>query len=497
MTLRARLALGLIGIALVLLVPLAITLRALDQLNDQAQVLRAGDFQASIILGRLREAALEVKTAETALLFVSDSGSRSNLTRSVGKLQALSDSLASFELGGPAQRLRAAVGEVAVAVPELIDAVRRGSNREADAIADDRTGPALQRAENGIAITERSLLVRTQERVVRIGDSTGQAVSIAALALAAAVLVATMLAVWLLRSIARPVFELERGMAAIAEGEFGHKVDIDPDRGDEFGRLSAGYIEMRRRLHELNKMQAEFISVASHELKTPVNVMVGYLQLLQEGVYGDLAPKQREILHTVETQGHTLGRLTKHLLDISRFEAGGSRIEPRPMRLGKFLEDLERAFHVLALQREVTFTVSKDERLSDEVLWDADRMNEVVGNLLANAFKFTPRGGRVELRAEPHDTEGVTLSVIDTGAGIPTEQLPQVFNKFFQADNQKSASHEGTGLGLSIAKEIVEAHRGTIRCNSVVGEGTEFRLVLPRIVDRRSVSHMAAPVEAR
>ena len=217
MTLRARLALGLIGIALVLLVPLAITLRALDQLNDEAQALRTGDFQASIILGRLREAALEVKTAETALLFVSDSASRTTLSRSVGKLQALSDSLAGFDLGAPAQRLRAAVGEVAVAVPDLIDAVRRNSEGEADAIADDRTGPALQRAENGIAITERLLLIRTQERVVRIGDLTGQAVSIAAIALAAAILVATMLAIWLLRSIARPVFELER----LAEGHHG------------------------------------------------------------------------------------------------------------------------------------------------------------------------------------------------------------------------------------------------------------------------------------
>lgn len=495
MTLRARLALGLIAIALVLLVPLGITLRALDRLNDQAQALRTGDFQASIILGRLREAALEVKTAETALLFVSDSASRATLSRSVGKLQALSDSLAKFDLGAPAQRLRAAVGEVAVAVPDLIDAVRRNSEGEADAIAAERTGPALQRAENGIAITERSLLVRTQERVVRIGDLTSQAVFIAALALAAAVLVATMLAVWLLRSIARPVFELERGMAAIADGELDHKVDIDPNRSDEFGRLSAGYIEMRRRLRELNKMQAEFISVASHELKTPVNVMVGYLQLLQEGVYGDLAPKQREILHTVETQGHTLGRLTKHLLDVSRFEAGGSRIEPRPMRLGKFLEDLERAFHVLALQREVTFQVTKDERLADEVVWDADRMNEVVGNLLANAFKFTPRGGQVELRAEPHGNGDVQMTVHDTGAGIPPDQLPKVFEKFFQADNQQAASHEGTGLGLSIAKEIVEAHRGTIRCESVVGEGTSFRLVLPPTVARRSGSHVAIPAE--
>jgi two-component system sensor histidine kinase ResE len=223
--------------------------------------------------------------------------------------------------------------------------------------------------------------------------------------------------------------------------------------------------------------------------------MIGYLQLLQEGIYGDLSPKQREVLHTIETQGHTLGRLTKHLLDISRFEAGGSHIEPRPIRLEAFIDDLERAFHVLAIQREVRFLVTKHDGLPDEVIWDADRMNEVIGNLLANSFKFTPRGGAVELRAEPAGDEGVTISVHDTGAGIPPDQLPRIFQKFYQADNQRAAAHEGTGLGLAIAKEIVEAHRGVIRADSSIGEGTTFQMVLPRIVRRRSFSHMTTPAE--
>lgn len=494
MTLRARLALGFVAIALVLLLPLAITLRALDRLNDEARELREGDFQASLVLGRLREQAQEVKSAETALLFVSDADSRAALASNVGRLQALADSLGRFDLDSSAARLRAAVSEVAVAVPELIEAVRAGNDPLADTIAGVRTGPALERAERGVNQTERSLRMRTQERVSAIAESTGEAVRVAAASLTIALLVASLLALWLLRSIARPVRDLERGMEAIADGEFDHTLPIDPDRRDEFGRLATGYNEMLRRLRELNKLKAEFISVASHELKTPVNVMVGYLQLLQEGVYGELPPKQREIMRTIETQGHTLARLTKHLLDISRFEAGGSRVEPRPMAIVSFLNELESAFHVLALQREVKFLVTKHPELPTEVVWDVDRMNEVVGNLLANAFKFTPRGGTVELRAEPHHDQTVMVTVRDTGAGIPPDQLPKIFNKFFQADNQGSASHEGTGLGLAIAKEIVEAHRGSIRCDSVVGEGTEFHLVLPRTVHRRS-SHMGTPAE--
>ncbi len=111
-------------------------------------------------------------------------------------------------------------------------------------------------------------------------------------------------------------------------------------------------------------------------------------------------------------------------------------------------------------------------------------MNEVVGNLLSNAFKFTPRGGRVDLTVESHGNE-IVINVSDTGAGIPPEQLPQIFQKFFQADNQSKASAKGTGLGLAIAKEIVEAHGGSIAVASVVGSGTSFTIILPSKADFR------------
>ena len=117
-------------------------------------------------------------------------------------------------------------------------------------------------------------------------------------------------------------------------------------------------------------------------------------------------------------------------------------------------------------------------------MWDPERINEVTGNLLSNAFKFTPAGGTVELIAGPADGS-VRIQVRDTGAGIPSEQLPHVFEKFYQADNQRSASAKGTGLGLAIAKEIVEAHKGKIGCESSVGTGTIFTLVLPTSVQNR------------
>src|SRR4029077_18498607 len=135
---------------------------------------------------------------------------------------------------------------------------------------------------------------------------------------------------------------------------------------------------------------------------------------------------------------NTLARLVRQLLDISRFEAGGGRLEPRVVALDAMLSELERSFHVLAVQREIDFRVQRDEGLPDEVYWDVDRINEVVGNLLSNAFKFTPHGGTVSLVLEPHE-RAVIMRVRDTGAGIPPEQLPRIFEKFYQADNQRAA----------------------------------------------------------
>ena len=182
---------------------------------------------------------------------------------------------------------------------------------------------------------------------------------------------------------------------------------------------------------------------------------------------------------------------------MTRFEAGGGRIEPRSIRLATLLEDLERAFHVLAVQRGVDFRVTMAEDLPDEVQWDVDRINEVMGNLLANAFKFTPAGGSVELWAAPSD-DHVRIEVRDTGAGIPPDQLPHIFEKFYQADNQRAASTSGSGLGLAIAKEIVEAHRGQISCDSTLGKGTTFTLLLPTEVHlrRRTGQHRTVELEA-
>jgi signal transduction histidine kinase len=151
---------------------------------------------------------------------------------------------------------------------------------------------------------------------------------------------------------------------------------------------------------------------------------------------------------------------------------------------------------VLADQRNVHFAVTMHDGLPETVQWDQDRMNELLGNLLSNAFKFTERGGEVELSVAPAD-HGIQIDVRDTGAGIPQDQVGRIFDKFFQADNQAAATQVGSGLGLAIARQIVEAHNGEISCESMPGIGTTFSIVLPeRVAGRRSSIQHRELVEA-
>ena len=490
MTLRARLSAGLIGIALVLLIPLLLALNSLERLEDANRQLRDTDFAASIALGRLRAATDDVRAAENALLFVHDDSSRRRMARHLASADSLAEMLSSYNLQRESAQIRQSLARISVAAAAEYEAARGGRSRDAEAISADSLLPELSLINTTVRQTESDLRGRTAERVADAAEVTIDAQRTAAAALAIALLLALLIALWLLRSISTPVFFLERGMKAVADGDFSYRLPYSGTRRDEFGRLAGSYESMVRQLAELDKMKAEFISVASHELKTPINVIIGYLELLREGIYGEMSPKQIEVCATIEKQAQTLTRLIRQLLDISRFEAGGGKIEPRKVDLPRFLHNLEAAFQGLAVQRGINFTVHRSDAVPDEVHWDEDRINEVLGNLLSNAFKFTSRGGDVTLELD-RDESKIRLTIRDTGAGIPVEQLPHVFEKFYQADNQASAALKGTGLGLAIAKQIVEAHHGTISVYSTVGVGTTFNLSLPIVasVSRASGRH--------
>lgn len=484
MTLRARLALGLVIIAAVLVVPLVVARSSMKRLHNQVRSLREGEFQASLVLGRLRDALGDVRAREVALGVVKSDTVHASLREALHRAELLADSLERLGVDTAAKRIHRDLEIVVPAAEQEFEAMRAGHSARADSISQTTVAPALRDADQSLSPAEQALRARTRDRVLQAESELGTAEQFSLAALLVALLLAGAVSYWLTRWISRPVSALEEGMRAVSEGDLDHTLDVATDREDEFGRLAYSFREMTRQLVELDKLKAEYVSIASHELKTPINVVLGYLQLLEEGVYGPLTEKQRQVLATIGAQNRTLARLASQLLDVSRFEAGGGRIDPRPIALHAMLDDLDRTFHVLAVQRDINFRIVRQPGLPEEVVWDPERINEVTGNLLSNAFKFTPAGGSIELTAAP-ENGSVRIAVRDTGAGIPAEQLPHVFKKFYQADNQRAASSKGSGLGLAIAKEIVEAHRGQIRCESEVGHGTTFTLILPVSVENR------------
>ncbi len=499
MTLRTRLALSLVIIAAVLIVPLLVARSAIERLKTDVRELREVEFQASLVLGRLRDALGEVRAREVALNVVKSDTVRDQLDRALRNATTLADSLVRYKLDSSATLIQRSLAGIVPAARAEYEAVRSGASEKADTISQSTIAPLLRVAEKALVPAEQELRRRTSERVVAAEEALSDAERVSLAALAVALLLATGIALWLTRSISEPVRALEEGMRAVADGELDHELRFDVSRADEFGRLAASYREMAKQLAELDKLKAEFVSIASHELKTPINVILGYLQLMEEGVYGPLTDKQLPITKTIQAQAKTLSRLATQLLDVSRFEAGGGRIDPRPVKLPQMLDELERTFHVLAVQRGIDFRVTRKPGMPTDVVWDWERINEVTGNLLSNAFKFTPSGGTVELISGAHEN-GVCMEVCDTGAGIEADQMKRVFEKFYQANNQKSASAKGTGLGLAIAKEIVEAHQGKIRVTSIAGKGTTFTITLPIAVvnRRRSAAHRAiAPAVAR
>lgn len=495
MSLRSRLVIGLVTIAIILVCPLLFAIRSLYALHSDAVALRNGEFAASLLLGQLREGLNDVRRVELSLLFATNANrvtARDALEREVNHVAALADSLTHFDLSRFGADVTESVLRIARVAPSEYHAAIASDTTAADSLSSKVFVPALDRADSTVILAEHELWNRTQRRIVGQEASIRQAELVSIVALVLGVIIASLVAAWLTRSISEPIDDLKSGMSAVADGDLAFRLRSPSTRADEFGELAQSFREMTRQLSELDKLKAEFVSVASHELKTPLNVMIGYLQLLEEGVYGPVNEKQQEVNRTLTAQANTLIRLVKQLLDVSRFEAGGGRIEPREVNVRQMLSELEHAFHVLAVQREVQFCVKVSQDIVDVVHWDSDRINEVLGNLLSNAFKFTPRGGTVELSVNSHE-RGVLMRVCDTGAGIPAEQLPHVFEKFYQADNQGAAQAMGTGLGLAIAKQIVEAHGGTISCDSTLGVGTTFTIILPVRVTRRSSLQRALP----
>ncbi len=247
-----------------------------------------------------------------------------------------------------------------------------------------------------------------------------------------------------------------------------------------------------RELQESNRMKDEFLSTVSHELRTPLNAVLGWAQILRRTMVG---PDQTaRALDAIERNARAQAQLVDDLLDTSRVVSGKLHVEFVRTDVGEIVRTAVESFGPLARARGVTITVVAAPNLVP-VLGDAARLQQVIGNLLSNALKFTPSGGRVEITARRAGST-IDIEVSDTGIGIAPEFLPFVFDRFRQGDSTTTRLHGGLGLGLSIARHLVELHGGTIRAESAgEGRGAKFTIVLPIRARADGASSIQQPPE--
>jgi signal transduction histidine kinase len=476
MTLRTRFILAIGGVALLLVVPALYAALQLSRLREIASDVSTRHGAAYLAMGRYQALLRDAdRLARGYIAFADpDVAARRDaaLTNAAMHLQRL-------EGAGYADVARRARAQTEQIGSELgrIDALVSGGRVE------EATGqlaavlPLFAAADMLVQEIATEIDRRSEADLAAAERISASALTGTLLALVACLFIAVLLGTWATHMLVNPINRLRSSMAAVAAGEFVVPPGLPYERTDELGDLARSFRGMTQQLSDLDQMKADFMSIATHELKTPINVVGGYAELIQDGVYGEVTPQQQEALIAIQEQARILTQLVNQLLDISRLEAGGLRLEIVDTVVADLFERVRRTFEVLAHQQQIELNVELEDSAPAMVPADADRLrDQVLGNLLGNALKFTPAGGSIRVRGWG-DAEGLHIEVVDTGPGMPADQLPHVFDKYFQIGEQ--ARSKGAGLGLTIAHDIVEEHGGTIGVVSEEGVGTTFHIVLP------------------
>ncbi len=281
------------------------------------------------------------------------------------------------------------------------------------------------------------------------------------------------LSIIIVRLFMRPVNDLQSGIAQISKGDFSYRVRVSGK--DEFSDLARAFNSMSTRMEALDRSRNQFVSNASHELKTPLSTMKILLQtvLYQDSYDTDMT---REFLGDIDKEIDRLSYVVSDLLTLVSIDSGKMRLNTSPLMIRDLVQENVKRLSPLARERGIELEFAGRENA--EVMGDSMKLNQVFYNLIDNAIKYTPRGGsvRVELTRQG---KTIFTRISDNGIGIPQEDVLHIFDRFYRVDKARSRETGGTGLGLSIVKQIVLLHSGDISVESVENEGTTFTVELP------------------
>lgn len=261
---------------------------------------------------------------------------------------------------------------------------------------------------------------------------------------------------------------------------------------DDLVRSNAAVELKARELDRASRYKSDFLANMSHELRTPLNSLLILSKLLGDNPGGNLSGEQVKYAETIHASGNDLLLLINDILDLSKIEAGHVEIRPEAVSLQRLAADMRQLFEPLAAQRQLEFTVTLAEGAPGAIETDRQRVDQVLKNLLSNAFKFT-QAGSVSLTVAPAGVGQIALAVKDSGIGIAEDQQQEIFEAFRQADGTISRKYGGTGLGLSISRELARLLGGSIALRSTPGEGSTFTLTLPLAYDPAQVAERPAP----
>ncbi|HEY6626944.1 MAG TPA: response regulator, partial [Ignavibacteriaceae bacterium] len=230
--------------------------------------------------------------------------------------------------------------------------------------------------------------------------------------------------------------------------------------------------EHAKKLEEVDKMKSNFYANISHEFRTPLMLILGPIEKLLSRVKDEENQKQAGL---IKGNAKRLLTLINQLLDLSRLEAGKLKLKASLGNIAQFVKGLAMEFESIAERKDISLKVLMEKELI-EAYFDKEKLEKIITNLMSNAFKFTPSGGRITVKLSETSSNQVEIIIRDSGIGIPKNELPKIFDRFYQVDGSITREHEGTGIGLALTKELVELHKGNIFVDSVEGHWTEVKL---------------------
>ncbi|OGO20499.1 MAG: hypothetical protein A2144_03080 [Chloroflexi bacterium RBG_16_50_9] len=333
---------------------------------------------------------------------------------------------------------------------------------------------AMQRMMGGMGgMMGNSWMGMTSQPALDFMNSLGRTLWVAGLM---GVLLAIILGGLFTRYIVAPLGEVTIAAKRVAKGDFLQRVKV---RGSsELTELGESFNSMADTLKHDRELRQNIVADIAHELRTPLSVLQANIEAMQDGVL-EKSPENLESLHQ-ETV--TLARLIEDLRTLSLAESGQLKFNLKTTDMKELSTKVVEGMQTQFDSKRISLSLEAPEILTP-VTVDPDRIEQVIRNLLSNALHYTPEGGRVTIRLVP-DAGGLTASVTDTGIGVPQDDFPHLFERFYRVDRSRTRSTGGTGLGLAIVKQLVEAHGGHVSATSEVGKGSSFSFHLPGIFQK-------------